>query len=166
MDVVKPLSLTVTALLVLSLVVAIDTGSSKSPEHIAREYLAKNCNSLNIDCDLADINYVRTIEGKAAYNVEFVQVKGGLEIFGTYINVIISKEDSSVQWTKLKYFSDEEVFRGVDIEKFSLSIQGVKDVAVRKLDVKEFRDGYQLKDEYVKKILYLDEKIRDSEQPI
>jgi len=158
MDVVKPLSLTVTALLVLSLVVAIDTGSSKSPEHIAREYLAKNCNSLNIDCDLADINYVRTIEGKAAYNVEFVQVKGGLEIFGTYINVIISKEDSSVQWTKLKYFSDEEVFRGVDIEKFSLSIQEVKDVAVRKLDVKEFRDGYQLKDEYVKKILYLDEK--------
>jgi Zn-dependent metalloprotease len=158
----KHLSSIVILLLILSSVAVdafnSDNNSEINPVQIAKNFLAKNCNSLFINCDLADIKYIRTIEGKAAYNVEFIQVKGDLEIFGTYINVIISKMDGAIQWTKLKYYSDEELFKSVDIEKFPLSIQQVKDLAIRKLDVKEFRDGYQLKDEYIKKILYFDEE--------
>jgi len=150
--------ITVTLLLIFDVVIYVGYGVSEiDPEQIARNYLAKNCNSLYINCDLVDIKHVQTFEGKAAYNVEFIQDKGGLEIFGTYINVIISKKDGLVQWIKLQYYSDEEVFKSVDINKFPLSIQQVKDVTVKELGVKEFRDGYQLKDEYVKKILYFDD---------
>jgi Zn-dependent metalloprotease len=148
-------------LLLLDFSVVINVSYSSNdfdPVQIAKNYLAKNCESLYINCDLADIEHIRTIKGKAAYNVEFIQVKGGLEIFGTYVNVIISKNDGSILWSKLEYYSDEELFSTVDIEKFPLSVQQAGSITIRELGVKEFRDGYLFGDQHVKKILFFDEE--------